>query len=69
MSGTAASLKMSAVISSTELSTISWMKLIFLYSPDATREITSRFVIHHGLAAAPPVVDHYDEILHARYPA
>jgi hypothetical protein len=25
--------------------------------------------IHHGLAAAPPVVDHHDEILHARYPA
>jgi hypothetical protein len=25
--------------------------------------------IHHSLAAAPPVVDHHDEILHARYPA
>jgi len=66
--GTAASLRMSAVTSSTKESAISWMKLIFRYSPDATREITSRLVISGSTTASRPrpVVDHYHEILHAR---
>jgi hypothetical protein len=44
------------------------MKLIFLYSPDATREMTSRLVISGSTMASRPaaaVVDHHDEILHA----
>ena len=39
--GRAASLKISNVMSSTEELAISWMKLTFLYSPDAIRETTS----------------------------
>ena len=42
------------------------MKLIFLYSPDTTREMTSRdFGIDDGLAATAAVIDHHDKILHA----
>jgi hypothetical protein len=37
---------------------------MFLYSPDATREMTSRLVIHDGFAAAASVINHHDEILH-----
>jgi hypothetical protein len=47
------------------------MKLIFLYSPDAIREMTSRLVIFRvddSLATAAAVVDHHDEILHAGDP-
>jgi hypothetical protein len=43
------------------------MKLIFPYSPDATREMTSRRVTSGSTmaSAAAAVVDHHDEILHA----
>jgi hypothetical protein len=33
---------------------ISWMKLIFLYSPDAIREMTSRLVISGSTMASRP---------------
>ena len=49
----------------------SWMKLIFLYSPEVMRETTSRRVIsgiHHRFPAAPAIVDHYNIILHG-FPA
>jgi hypothetical protein len=35
-------------------SAISWMKLIFLYSPDAIREMTSRLVISGSTMASRP---------------
>jgi hypothetical protein len=60
MSGSAASVRISAMMSSTEQSAISWMKLIFLYSPDAMRGDDSapcHFRINDRLAAA--VVDHH----------
>jgi hypothetical protein len=56
---------MASVTSSTEFSMISWMNEMFLYSPEAMREMTSRLVISGSttrLAAAASVVDHHDEI-------
>jgi len=43
------------------------MKLMFLYSPDAARDdlAPGDLGIDDGLAPAPAVVDHHDEILHA----
>jgi hypothetical protein len=46
--------RISAVMSSTAQSAISWMKLMFLYSPDMTREITSRRVISGSTMASRP---------------
>jgi hypothetical protein len=44
----------SSVTSSTLQSTTSWMKLMFLYSPEATREITSRRVTSGSTTASRP---------------
>jgi hypothetical protein len=43
------------------------MKLMFLYSPEATRGdhlAPCDLRIDHGFAAAPPIVDHNNKILH-----
>lgn len=54
ISGNAASARISSVMSSTERSAISWMKLMLLYSPDAMRETTSRRVISGSTTASRP---------------
>jgi hypothetical protein len=54
ISGTAASLRISSVTSSTALSATSWMKLRLAYSPDEMREMTSRRVISGSTMASRP---------------
>ena len=52
--GQGGSASISAVMSSTAEPSISWMKQMLLYSPDATRATTSRRVISGSTMASRP---------------